>query len=148
MLIEFDEEVDLPVEDVYPYFRSPLDWPRLYGAFGEVEDRGQGWYAVPLRGFPFPLVARGTKDEPLKSVQWTFEGVGRGEGQVSFAPRSRGVAILGFERISPQLPLGLGSLVERLFLAKRFEKVWESGWRRLRRQAAGRAGDPTQPTPP
>lgn len=135
MLIEFEERIDLPVEHVYPYFRSPQDWPRLYGSFGAVEDRGDGWYAVPLRRLPFPLVARVTKNEPNRSVSWSFRGFWRGEGHVSFEPAEGGVVIRGYERLSVR-PAGYASpLLERLFLEKPFRRVWESGWRRLRRQA-------------
>jgi hypothetical protein len=139
MLVEFDEEFAVSVEDAYAYFRSPADWPRLFGAFGDVEDRGGGWHAVPLRGFPLPLVARVTTAEPLKRVRWEFGGFWQGEGQVSFAPTSRGVLIRGYERISLRPLLWLAPLVERLLLEKRFKKVWESGWRRLREQAAARS---------
>jgi hypothetical protein len=142
MLVEFEEEFELSADDVYPYFRSPRDWPRLYGSFGEVEDRGQGWFAVPLRRFPFPLVARITKDEPMRNVEWELGGFWRGEGRVSFVPTDRGVAIRGYERISAGPLPWLARLLERLFLEKRFRAVWASGWRRLRRQAAsqGAAG--------
>lgn len=136
MLIRFDHQFDLPVEDAYSYFRTPRDWPRLFGSFGEVEDRGQGWFAVPLRGFPFPLVAKITKDEPLSCVEWVFGGFWRGEGQVRFARTSGGVAIRGFERISVRALGRLAPLVEPLWMEKRFRAVWESGWRRLRREAA------------
>ena len=146
MRIDFEEEFGLPVEEAYAYFRSPADWPRLFGAFGEVEDRGEGWHAVPLRGFPFPLVARITRDEPMKRVQWEFKGFWRGEGQVGFASTSSGVAIRGFEQVSPHRLLFLAPLAERLFLAKRFESVWESGWRRLRRQAAARDSGSAPPS--
>jgi hypothetical protein len=143
MRVEFDEEFGLPVEEVYPYFRSPADWPRLFGAFGQVKDRGEGWHSVPLRGFPFPLVTRITRDEPLNLVHWEFKGLWGGEGHVAFTPTSRGTVIRGFEQISPRPLLFLAPLAERLFLARRFERVWESGWRRLRRQAAARdAGAP------
>jgi len=140
MRIEFDETIDLPVEEVYPYFRSPVDWPRLYGAFGEVEDRGDGWYAVPLARIPFPLVAKVTTDEPLERVRWTFKGFWKGEGEVNFVRTERGVALRGFETISPRPLLFLAPLVERLFLDRRFRAVWESGWRRLRRQASDPVG--------
>lgn len=140
MLIRFDNDFDLPVEEAYAYFRTPRDWPRLFGSFGEVEDRGEGWYAVPLRNFPFPLVAKTTRDEPLSCVEWVFRGFWRGEGQVCFVRTRGGVAIRGFERISPR-PLGwLAPLVEPVLLEKRFRKVWESGWRQLRREATSRAG--------
>jgi hypothetical protein len=126
--------------DVYPYFRTPEDWPRLFGAFGDVGDRGDGWYAVPLRRFPFPLVARVTKDEPLRNVQWEFRGFWRGEGEVRFTPTTRGVVVQGYERITIRPLPWLVPVVERFFLESRFRKLWASGWRRLRRQAASRAG--------
>jgi hypothetical protein len=138
MRVEFAEEFRVPVEDAYEYFRSPLHWPRLFRAFGEPEDRGGGWYAVPFRGFPFPLVTRITRDEPLRCVEWVFEGFWRGEAQVLFEPTPDGVLVRGYEQISPVRLLWLAPLAERLFLEGRFRKVWESGWRRLRRQAATR----------
>jgi hypothetical protein len=142
MLIKFDEELDLPVDDVYPYFRTPQDWPRLYGAFGEVEDRGDGWYAVPLRRFPFPLVARVTGDEPLRVVRWEFGGAWRGEGEVRFTPTDRGVTVQGYESITLRPLRWLAPILEPLFLEARFRRLWESGWRRLRRQAVDRTARP------
>jgi hypothetical protein len=133
MLIEFSEELELPVESIYPYFRSPREWTTLYGAFGDIRDKGDGWFAVPLRGFPFPLVARITGDEPLKRVAWEFRGFWRGEGEVVFEPTARGVRVQGYERISIAPLLWLSPIVERLFLERRFQAIWESGWRRLRR---------------
>lgn len=141
MLLEFNEKFDLPVEDVYPYFHTPKDWPRLYGSFGEVEDRGGGWYRVPLKRFPFPLVARMTRDEPLRSVRWEFRGFWRGDGEVSFSPTPGGVTVQGYERLAVRPLLWLSPLVERLFLEKTFRAVWESGWRRLRKQAARRSDE-------
>lgn len=137
MLTRFREEFDLPVTEVYPYFRTPKDWPRLYGAFGAVEDRGNGWYAVPLRRFPFPLIAKVTTDEPERCVRWTLRGFWRGEGEVRFTPTGRGVLVEGYEHITVWPLFWVAPLVERLFLERRFKKVWESGWRRLRRQAKG-----------
>lgn len=135
MLIEFDEHFGLSAEQVYPYFRSPSDWPRLFGSFGDVEDRGDGWYAVPLRAFPFPLVARVTRDEPNRCVAWSFRGFWRGQGEVSFVPSDGGVRVHGYERISVRAPPFLSRLLERVALERRFRRVWSSGWRRLRRQA-------------
>lgn len=146
MLIEFDEHFDLSADQIYPYFRSPEDWPRLYGAFGEVQDRGDGWYAVPLRNFPFPLVAKMTKDESNKCVAWTFRGFWRGSGEVSFVPTDHGVRIQGYERISVRVLPVLSVFLERLFLERRFRRTWASGWRRLRRLAQeASSGPPEQP---
>jgi hypothetical protein len=135
MLLEFNEEFGVSREEAYECFRTPMHWPQLFKAFGEAEDRGQGWYAVPLRSFPFPRVTRITRDEPMHCVEWTFDGFWRGEGQVVFEPTSGGVVIRGYESISPIGLFWLAPLAERLFLEARFRKVWESGWRRLRRPA-------------
>ena len=61
MIIRFQHEFSLPVEEVYSYFQTPADWSRLYGLAGDVKDLGGGWYAVPLKRFPFPLVAKNEK---------------------------------------------------------------------------------------
>lgn len=137
MLLEFDEEIPLPVEAVYPYFRTPADWTKLYGTFGSVEDRGDGWYAVPLKRFPFPLVARITADEPLQRVAWEFRGFWRGDAEIVFAAIPGGVRVKGYERIAIRPLLRLSPLAERLFLEKPFRAIWNAGWRRLRRQAGG-----------
>jgi hypothetical protein len=137
MFVRFQERIDLTPDEVYAYFRSPRDWPRLYGAFGEVEDRGGGWFAVPLRRFPFPLLARMTKDEPGRSVAWEFGGFWRGGGEVTFLPVAGGVEVRGEERIGVRRLLGLSRLADRL-LEARFQKIWASGWRRLRREAAAK----------
>ena len=136
MRIEFAEDLDVPVEQVYSFFRTPEDWPRLYGAFGDVEDRGDGWKAVPLKHFPFPLVARITRDEPLRCVRWEFAGFWRGEGEVNFQATPRGVRVEGYEQISVGPLSVLSRVVERLFLEQKFRAVWKAGWRRLRRRRA------------
>ncbi len=145
MRVEFDEEFGVPVEQAYEYFRTPLHWPRLFPAFGEAQDRGEGWYAVPFRSLPFPLLTGITRDEPLQCVEWTFEGFWHGEGQVTFEPTSDGVVIRGYEQVSPRALFWLAPLAERLFLEARFRKVWESGWRCLRRQAEARGQNSVLP---
>ncbi len=79
MLITFSEQFTLPVEEVFSYFASPADWARLYGSTG-VRDLGSGWFAVGIKGFPFPLVAKSTEVETDRLVRWTFRGFWRGEG--------------------------------------------------------------------
>jgi hypothetical protein len=140
MKIEFEERFDVPVERAYEYFRVPTNWPRLFPAFAEVRDLGDGWHAVPFKGFPFPLVTRITRDEPLRCVEWEFEGFWRGDARVTFEPVDGGVVIRGYEEVSPHRLSVLAPVVERLFLEQRFRRVWESGWSRLRRQATA-SGD-------
>ncbi len=133
MIIRFREDFHLPGEEVYGFFKTPTDWTRLYGAFGDVEDRGDGWYAVPLKGFPFPLVAKITDVEPPRRVRWIFRGFWRGIGEVRFTERPGGVMVEGFEEIAIG-PIGwLSPIVEKLVIEGRFRAIWELGWHRLRK---------------
>lgn len=135
MKIAFRESIPLPPEAIYSYFRTPADWVRLYGAFGAVEDRGDGWFAVPIGGFPFPLVAKNVDVEPRSLVRWRFRGFWRGEGLVRFTARGQTTIVEGYERISLRWLPVLSPWVERYFLRRPFEAIWAQGWRRLRRQA-------------
>lgn len=42
MLIELNEELPLPVEDIDPCFRTPNRRPRLCVAFGQAEGGAEG----------------------------------------------------------------------------------------------------------
>lgn len=133
MRIDFQEEFRLPVSEVYSYFETPADWARLYGLAGQVEDRGGGWYAVPLANFPFPLVARNTVQEPERRVKWDFRGFWRGEGEVRFAETSDGgTRVEGYEEVGVRPLMCLSPVVEKLFLERQFRDIWRLGWRRLR----------------
>lgn len=132
MRIEFSEFVPRPVDEVYGYFRTPADWVRLYGLVGAVTDRGDGWYAVPLKHFPFPLVAKITRLEPFQLVQWRLGGFWRGTGEVRFAMKPGGVQVEGYEEISARWLPGLSRLFERLFMEREFRRIWSLGWSRLR----------------
>lgn len=136
MLLSFEERIELPAATVYAYFRTPEDWVRLYGSFGEVRDLGDGWRSVALRGFPWPLVARITHDEPERRVSWEFRGFWQGDGEVRFDSVADGVVVSGHERIRPAGLSLLAPLAERLFLDRRFRAIWALGFRRLRKQAA------------
>ena len=96
MILEFKEQFRLPVAKVYSYFETPADWARVFGLKGTSKDLGDGWYEVPLKNFPFPLVARNTEQEPGKMVRWVFRGL-----TIPFCPgRSCGSSFRGrrFER--------------------------------------------------
>lgn len=134
MRIEFRESFSLPVEEVFSYFESPRAWVKLYGLAGEVEDRGDGWVAVPLEKFPFPLVARNTAMEPGRRVQWTFRGFWKGCGEVRFSTNQGVTTVEGFEEISVRWLGPLSPLIEKPLLQKRFEAIWALGWRRLRKR--------------
>lgn len=139
MRIEFTEFIPQPVEAVFPYFESPANWGRLYGLAGHVEDRGRGWYAVPLQRFPFPLVASVTGLEPLRRVHWTFTGFWAGGGEVRFSARPGGVQVEGYEDIRARWLPGLSWILEKLFMEREFRRIWALGWRRLRTPAGNRA---------
>lgn len=138
MIIEFKQQFDLSIDEVFSYFRSPADWTRLYGLAGEVKDLGEGWFAIPLKSFPLPLVAKNTIVEPRKRIHWIFRGFWRGEGEITFETSNDHVTIEGYEEISIRWLFFLSPLVEKLFLERLFRGIWELGWRRLRK--AERAG--------
>ena len=138
MIIRFKHEFALPVSELYSYFRTPADWTRLYGLAGDVEDRGDGWVAVPLKRFPFPLVAKNTERVESELVRWVFRGFWRGRGEVRFAETDRGVVVEGFEEVGVRWLFFLSPIFERLFLERRFRAIWEIGWHRLRKREAAR----------
>lgn len=139
MRLEFEERFALTPEHCYGFFKTPQDWTRLYGSFGEVRDRGDGWQAVALRGFPVPLVARIVEARPHERVRWEFGGAWRGSGAVELSAEAPGVLIRGYEEIALRfVPSPCQRWLERAFLERRFRGIWKLGWRRLRAQAEGR----------
>ena len=138
MIIKFKHEFSLPVEEVYAYFQTPADWVRLYGLAGEVKNLGEGWYAVPLRRFPFPLVAKNTVQKPNALARWIFRGFWRGRGEVRFTERPKGVVVEGYEEIAVRWLFFLSPLIERIFLKSRFQSIWDIGWHRLRKRESAR----------
>lgn len=134
MIIRFNEHFRLPVAEVYQYFETPADWPRLYGLAGDPKDLGDGWHAVALKRFPFPLVAKNVDHEPCKEVRWIFRGFWRGRGEVRFTETADGVTVEGFEEIAVRPLFFLSPLFERLFLERSFRAIWEIGWHRLRKR--------------
>lgn len=140
MRIEFSERFMLPVEEVYSYFATPADWTRLYGFAGAARDLGAGWFAIGLKRFPFPLVARNTEVVANELVRWTFRGFWRGEGEIRFQSLPDGVLLKGYEEISVRWLSVLSPLIEKLFLEGQFHSVWNHGWRRLRKREAANVG--------
>ena len=134
MIIEFNERFRLSASEVYSYFETPADWTRLYGLAGDTKDLGDGWFAIALKGFPFPLVAMNTAQKENQMVRWVFRGFWRGEGEVRIAETPEGVLVEGYERIAVRWLFFASPLFERLFLERRFRAIWEIGWRRLRKR--------------
>ena len=138
MIIRFKEQFNLSAAEVYSYFDTPADWPRLFGMAGDSKDLGDGWYAIALKHFPFPLVAKNTDQQANTVVRWVFRGFWRGRGEVRFVENADGVVVEGFEEIAVRPLLFLSPIFERLFLQRRFRAVWEIGWHRLRKSEAPR----------
>ena len=134
MIIRFNERFNLPPAEVYSYFHTPADWTRLYGLSGDAKDLGDGCYAVALKHFPFPLVAKNTDQETNTMVRWVFRGFWRGRGEVRFVETTDGVIVEGFEEIAVRWLFFLSPLFERLFLETRFRAIWGIGWHRLRKR--------------
>ena len=139
MIVRFRHEFDLPLAKVYSYFQTPGDWNRFFGLASPARDLGDGWFAVPLKRFPFPLVARNIEQRPQELVRWVFRGFWRGRGEARFIKTGRGCVIEGYEEVAIRWMFFLSPVAERLFLRRRFRAVWDVGWHRLRKQeAAGR----------
>jgi len=132
MMIRFSKSFMLPVETVFDYFASPDGWVRLYGFGGAAHALGDGWYEVPLKRFPFPLVARVVSRDENTRVSWIYRGFWRGEGEAHFVQRNGTTHCSGMEILSIRWLFIASRIVERLFLEQRFRAIWELGWRRLR----------------
>jgi hypothetical protein len=139
VIIRFNERFSLPLEEVYTYFETPADWARLFGFAGTAKELEDGWYEVPLKRFPFPLVARYTEHEPRSSARWVFRGFWRGRGEVRFSRADGDTIVEGFEEISVRPLFFLSPLAERLLLERGFRAVWAVGWHRLREREAAQS---------
>ena len=132
MRLEFDVTTRLSPEQVYDFFRTPADWPRLFPAFGQATTRGDGWFSIPMRRSPIPLIAKNTVAEPGKRMAWDLRGFWKGDGEVRFDAIATGTRVTGHEEVILPRLLGFGTLLER-WTQPRFAAVWEGGWRRLRK---------------
>jgi hypothetical protein len=133
MKIQFREEFKLSVGEIFSYFETPADWARLYGLAGSVKDLGDGWYSIPLKYFPFPLVARNSTVDPGKFVSWTFRGFWKGNGEIRFRTYDEMTVLEGYEEISIRRLYFLSFVFERLFIRRQFLAIWNIGWKRLRK---------------
>lgn len=140
MYLRFREEFDLPASRIFPYFATPADWARLYGSAGETKVRSDGWYAVPLKRFPLPLLARNVEAEPDRHVRWVFGGFWRGVGEVRLTETGERTVVEGFEYITAHGLWLLATRFETRFMTREFERIWALGWDRVRRGEPGRRG--------
>ncbi len=137
MIIRFNEEFQISIDEMYENFITPAHWTRIFGFPAKARELNDGWYSVPLKNFPFPLEAKYTFEDPPSKVQWVFRGFWKGEGEIRLTPTDTGVLVQGFEKIAVRPLLFFSPLVERLFLEKSFRKIWDIGWYRLRKGPAG-----------
>ena len=133
MYLQFREEFNLPISEIFPYFETPADWAKLYGAFKPTKVLKDGWYAVPLKLFPFPLKAKNVECRQGKKVRWIFGGFWSGVGELTFSTKNGKTVVEGFEQITPVGMWLVSSLFEKLFMAKEFERIWAIGWKRIRK---------------
>ncbi len=132
MRVDFDETVPVPPDEAYDYLRSPTEWPRLYGDFGDVRDLGDGWFAVALPGDRPDLEAWMTANRPNTHAAWDLRGVFAGRGEVHLEPAGEGTRITGFEEIDVSAFEGDDDLLAQL--DREFRAIWQFGWNRLREQ--------------
>lgn len=133
MYLSFREEFDLPIGIIFPYFESPSEWGKLYGIVEPSKALKNGWHAIPLKKFPFPLVAKNVEYHHEKSVRWIFGGFWRGVGEINFNSEGNTTIVEGFEYIIPHGLWLISSLFEKHFMKKEFERIWSIGWKRIRK---------------
>lgn len=129
MRIDFDEVVPVPPETVFDYLRAPTEWPRLYGAFGDVRELGGGWFAVPVADARVDLEVRMTALELDRRAAWELRGRFAGDGELNLEPHQGGTRITGFEEITVA---GVDDPAILAEMTRRFEAIWQMGWSRLR----------------
>ncbi len=133
MYLSFTEEFDLPIGTIFPYFKSPSDWAKLYGVVKPTKVLEDDWYAIPLKMFPFPLLAKNVEYHDEKKVRWIFGGFWRGVGEVNFSTKNNKTIVEGFEYITPHGIWLFSSFLEKRFMEKEFNKIWNLGWKRIRK---------------
>ena len=133
MYLHFKEEFKLPVRDVYPYFETPSDWATLYGIVKPSKILKNGWYSIPLKRFPFPLVAKNVLSQKEKKVRWIFGGFWKGVGEINFSTRDDKTLVEGFEYITAHGLWIFSSFFETHFMEKEFKRIWDLGWKRIRK---------------
>ena len=120
MRLNFRHEYNLPLAELYSHVRTPADWTRIFGFPGNASDLGDGWFSVPLKNFPFPLVAKNVEQEELKYAKWVFKGFWRGEGEMRFTETNQGILVEGYEEVSVRWLFFFSPIIEKLFLEKGF----------------------------
>jgi hypothetical protein len=134
MYLQFKETFNKPVKELFPFFRTPADWAKLYGVVKPTKKLKDGWYAVPIKAFPFPLKARNVEMIENQRVRWVFGGFWSGVGDLTFYEQDGKTVIEGFEYIKPYGLYFLAGLFEKLFMIKEFKRIWAIGWHRLRKE--------------
>ncbi|MEW5736815.1 MAG: hypothetical protein AB1921_18365 [Thermodesulfobacteriota bacterium] len=139
MYLSFREEFSLAPEAIFPYFRSPSEWAKLYGLVKPTKTLEDGWHIISLKKAPFPLKAKNVLYEQDRRVRWIFGGFWRGMGEVNFCAAGKTTVVEGFEYIVPHGAWVFSGLVERRFMEREFRRIWALGWERIRK---GKGGPP------
>jgi hypothetical protein len=134
MYLEFREEFELPINEVYSYFKTPADWTRLYGEIKPPKKLPDGRQVVYLKKFPFPLVAKVVEDQHEKKVRWILSRFWRGIGEIQFSRIGNKTVVEGYEYVIPFGFWILAPILERLVIKKQFQNIWDFGWNVLRKR--------------
>jgi hypothetical protein len=137
MYLHFREEFDLPISEIFPYFETPSAWAKLYGMVKPVKILRDDWHAIPLKAIPFPLMAKNVECHHERSVRWIFGGFWRGVGEVNFYSENDKTIVEGFEYITPHGAWLISSLLEKHFMEEEFARIWNLGWKRIRKNEKG-----------
>ena len=140
MYLRFRETFHRPIDEVFPYFETPARWAKLYGLVRPTRELSDGWYAVALARFPFPLVARNVECVPGQVVRWEFGGFWRGLGEVRFFREGEVTVLEGYEYIVPFGFWWLAPIIEERFMRREFERIWQLGWERIRKGGSPPSG--------
>lgn len=136
MYIAFHREFELPAEKVFSFFKTPTDWMSLFGKVSGARKLKNGWEKIPLKRFPFPLVAKMIEVEENKRVRYVFGGFWRGIAEIHFVYQNGKTSVSGFEYITPHGLWIFASCAEKMFMKKEFERIWNLGWKRLDKLAS------------
>ena len=71
-------------------------------------------------------------------VRWIFRGFWKGVGEVDFYSKNHKTIVEGFEYITPHGLWCISPLFEKYFMEKGFEKIWNLGWKRIRKNEVNR----------
>jgi hypothetical protein len=83
-------------------------------------------------------MVKNVEQKPNEFVRWVFRGFRRGRGKLRFLQKPTRRLRLGVRGNCSSVAVLFSPPIERLFLERRFNVIWEIDWHRLRKREAGR----------